>query len=94
MTIRLGCAVKDIAVKANGVEVTLADGRVVRSDILLYAAGRSGNVGSLGLETVGIAKAVGEATRNTVVASCLAILLGDYLLTSLLPFGFKTLKVM
>ncbi|MDO8352972.1 MAG: FAD-dependent oxidoreductase, partial [Aestuariivirga sp.] len=39
---------------ANGVEVTLADGRVVRSDILLYAAGRSGNVGSLGLETVGI----------------------------------------
>ena len=54
MTIRLGCAVKDIAVKTNGVEVTLADGRVVRSDILLYAAGRSGNVGSLGLDTVGI----------------------------------------
>jgi NAD(P) transhydrogenase len=54
MTIRLGCAVKDIAVKANGVEVSLSDGRLVRGEILLYAAGRSGNVGSLGLETVGI----------------------------------------
>ena len=54
MTVRLGCAVKDVAVKANGVEVILADGRVVKSDILLYAAGRTGNVGSLGLETVGI----------------------------------------
>jgi NAD(P) transhydrogenase len=54
MTIRLGSAVKDIAVKANGVEVSLADGRVVKSDVLLYAAGRTGNVGNLGLETVGI----------------------------------------
>ena len=36
------------------VEITLADGRTVRSEILLYAAGRSGNVGSLGLDTVGI----------------------------------------
>ena len=54
MTIRLGCAVKDIAVKENGVELTIADGRVVRGEILLYAAGRSGNVASLGLATVGI----------------------------------------
>ena len=52
MTIRLGRAVKDIAAKTNGVEITLSDGRVVRSDILLYAAGRSGDVGSLGLDTV------------------------------------------
>jgi len=54
MTIRLGAAVKDIAVKPGGVEVSLADGRVVKSDALLYAAGRSGNVGSLGLDMVGI----------------------------------------
>jgi len=54
MTIRLGRAVKDIAAKTNGVEITLSDGRVVRSDILLYAAGRSGDVGSLGLDKVGI----------------------------------------
>ncbi len=55
MTIRLGREVKDIATKSNGVEITLSDGRVIRSDILLYAAGRSGDVGSLGLDAVGIA---------------------------------------
>lgn len=54
MTIRLGCEVKDIAVRANGVDVSLGDGRTVRSDILLYAAGRSGNVADLGLETAGL----------------------------------------
>ena len=54
MTVRLGCAVKEISVKANGVEVSLADGRLVKSEVLLYAAGRTGNVGSLGLESVGI----------------------------------------
>lgn len=42
----------------------------------------------------GGASAVGLATRNTVVASCLTILLCDYLLTSLLPFGFAKPKVM
>lgn len=47
-----------------------------------------------GFRAYGGARAVGEATRNTVVATCLAILLGDYLLTSVLPFGFKTLVVM
>ena len=54
MTIRLGSAVKEVNTLPNGVETVLADGRVVRTDILLYAAGRSGNVGSLGLDTVGI----------------------------------------
>ena len=34
--------------------MTLADGRAVRSEIVLYAAGRTGNVGSLGLDAVGI----------------------------------------
>jgi NAD(P) transhydrogenase len=54
MTVRLGCAVKEIAVKDHCVEIGLADGRVVRTDVLLYAAGRTGNVGSLGLDKVGI----------------------------------------
>lgn len=54
MTVRLGCAVKEIVPKAGQVEVHLADGRVVRSEIVLYAAGRTGNVSELGLETVGI----------------------------------------
>jgi NAD(P) transhydrogenase len=54
MTVRLGCPVKDVAASLTGVEVHLSDGRTVRSEILLYAAGRSGNVASLGLEAVGI----------------------------------------
>lgn len=47
-----------------------------------------------GFRAYGGARAVGHATRNSVVASCLMILLSDYFLTSLLPFGFKKLKVM
>ena len=54
MAVRLGSAVKEIICKPDGVEVTLADGRAVRSEILLYAAGRTGNVASLGLDKVGI----------------------------------------
>jgi phospholipid/cholesterol/gamma-HCH transport system permease protein len=47
-----------------------------------------------GFRSYGGARAVGQATRNTVVAACLSILLSDYFLTSLLPFGFKKLKIM
>lgn len=54
MIIRLGSAVKEIASKPDWAEVTLADGRSIRSEIVLYAAGRTGNVASLGLDTVGI----------------------------------------
>jgi phospholipid/cholesterol/gamma-HCH transport system permease protein len=46
-----------------------------------------------GFRAYGGARAVGQATQNTVVVSCLTILLSDYLLTSILPFGFKTLKM-
>jgi NAD(P) transhydrogenase len=54
MAIRLGCPVKSIGVGDRGAEVELEDGRVVRSETLLYAAGRSGNVDKLGLDAVGI----------------------------------------
>ena len=54
MSIRLGTTVKEIATRSGSVEVTLGDGRLVRSQTLLYAAGRTGNVGTLGLEAVGI----------------------------------------
>jgi phospholipid/cholesterol/gamma-HCH transport system permease protein len=47
-----------------------------------------------GFRAYGGARAVGQATRNTVVAALLGILLSDYILTSLLPFGFIKLKVM
>lgn len=46
-----------------------------------------------GYRAQGGASAVGFATRNTVVAALLGILLSDYVLTSLLPFGLSELKV-
>ena len=46
-----------------------------------------------GFRAQGGARAVGFATRRTVVASCLMILLSDYVLTSLLPFGFSKLRI-
>ncbi len=46
-----------------------------------------------GLRAFGGASAVGQATRTTVVATCLSILLSDYILTAILPLGLKQLKV-
>ncbi|MEN9722303.1 MAG: hypothetical protein RJB38_289 [Pseudomonadota bacterium] len=46
-----------------------------------------------GFRAQGGARAVGLATRTTVVVTCLVILLFDYILTSMLPFGFSTLKI-
>lgn len=46
-----------------------------------------------GFNAYGGARSVGLATRSTVVVTCLTILLFDYILTSLLPFGFAYLKI-
>lgn len=46
-----------------------------------------------GYNAYGGARAVGMATRGTVVATILTILLADYILTSFLPFGFSYLKL-
>jgi phospholipid/cholesterol/gamma-HCH transport system permease protein len=46
-----------------------------------------------GFRAQGGARAVGLATRTSVVASSLTILLSDYILTSLLPFGFAKLSI-
>jgi NAD(P) transhydrogenase len=54
ITIRLGTAVKEVTATGGGAQVTLADGRTIRTEIVLYAAGRSGNVASLALDTIGI----------------------------------------
>jgi len=40
---------------ANGVVTTLSDGRTIENQQLLFAAGRTGRVSDLGLETVGLA---------------------------------------
>ncbi len=47
-----------------------------------------------GFRAFGGARAVGKAAQDTVVITFLLILFCDFLLTSLLPLGFKTLKVM
>lgn len=54
MTIRLGSPLKEVLSKPDSAEVSLADGRTIRSEIVLYAAGRTGNVATLGLDVVGI----------------------------------------
>lgn len=46
-----------------------------------------------GYRAQGGALAVGEAAKTTVVASCLIILLCDFVLTSFLPFGFEKLMM-
>jgi NAD(P) transhydrogenase len=65
MVLKLGTAIKDVVAKPDGVDINLADGRQVRSAMLLYAAGRNGNVESLGLDVVGIeANARGQIPVN------------------------------
>ncbi|MDB5724429.1 MAG: Si-specific transhydrogenase [Novosphingobium sp.] len=55
MTIRLGCSVASIEKGADGWPVTiLDDGRRIRSDMVLYAAGRTGATGALDLTQCGL----------------------------------------
>ena len=54
MTIRLGQAVEGIACENGSAVVTLQGGRRIKSDMLLYAAGRAGAVENLGLEAIGV----------------------------------------
>lgn len=55
MALRLGCTVGDIEVMDHGCRVTLEDGREIRSDMVLFAAGRAGATASLGLDAAGLA---------------------------------------
>ena len=55
MTIRMGQAVETIACEDGSPVVTLVGGRRIRSDMLLYTAGRAGAVEGLGLDTIGVA---------------------------------------
>ena len=55
VVLRLGTAIKEITRVKNGrCKITLKSGRLVRSDMVLFAAGRYGATGELGLEDVGI----------------------------------------
>ncbi len=54
--LRLGASVDKIELNASGrVATTLADGRTVTSDMLLYAAGRAGATDDLNLAAIGLA---------------------------------------
>lgn len=52
ITLHLGDSAEKIAVAGNQVVTSTKSGRQVRSDRVLYAAGRCGNTGQLGLENV------------------------------------------
>lgn len=55
MTIRLGAKVDRVELDEQGWAVSiLADGRRIRTDMLLYAAGRVGATANLGLDTCGV----------------------------------------
>ncbi len=56
MQMRIGVKVESVEVDDKGFAVsTLSDGRKIRTEMLLYAAGRIGATADLGLETCGIA---------------------------------------
>jgi NAD(P) transhydrogenase len=56
MTIRLGTAVSRVELDDQGLPVSiLEDGRRIRSEMLLYTAGRVGATAGLGLENIGLA---------------------------------------
>ncbi len=52
--IRLGSAVEKVEDKAGFVEISMANGRHVRAEMLLFAAGRMGSTQSLNLNAVGL----------------------------------------
>jgi len=54
VTLVLGDAVRSVDIENNQVITTTINGRQVRSDRMLYAAGRCGNTEMLGLENLGI----------------------------------------
>ena len=52
--IRLGSAVEKVEDKGSFVEISMANGRHVRAEMLLFAAGRMGSTQSLNLDAVGL----------------------------------------
>ncbi len=54
MSIRLGCTAEKVERQGDACLVTLQDGRIVKSDMVLFAAGRMGAVDELGLDRCGL----------------------------------------
>ena len=78
VALRMGSKVDTVAIEDDRAVLRLDGGRVVRSEMLLYAAGRTVAADGLGLETLGIAPdargriAVDETTLQTQVATVYA----------------------
>jgi len=66
IVLRLGCSIKTVKRnKGGGCTTTMENGRVVRSDMVLFAAGRAGATDALNLEAVGLkADSSGRLTAN------------------------------
>ncbi len=54
VTLRLGEQVKEINKSAEGIEISLESGKKIRSDLVMYAAGRTGCTAGLKLENAGL----------------------------------------
>ena len=54
MTLRLGCKAEKIEKVDGKVVAHIGNGRTVEAEMLLFAAGRMGSTGALGLETMGL----------------------------------------
>lgn len=54
IVVRLGTQVRQVSVGATGVETGLSGGHCVKSDMLLFAAGRVGNIERLDLPAIGL----------------------------------------
>ena len=54
VSMRLGAKATEVHRREHGAEVVLEDGRTVRTDLVLFAAGRMGTTDSIGLDKCGI----------------------------------------
>lgn len=54
VTLRLGEQVKEINKSGEGIEISLESGKKIRSDLVMYAAGRTGCTAGLNLENAGL----------------------------------------
>ena len=55
IVLRMGCTIKTVKRgKGGGCTITMENGRIVRSDMILFAAGRAGATDALNLEAVGL----------------------------------------
>ena len=54
ITMRLGCKAEEIKIRANDCIIPLDDGRAVKSEMVLFAAGRMGATDALNLEACGL----------------------------------------